>query len=120
MNMHQAHNLSGYNHWFRIGCPIDLKKFLRTRVLQPVGIHISIYTSRCNRTYKPLEIMSTDHVDYNMFIRSHAVRLIPLSQARLYVVDALVWWVDFGRRRVLAAHRPVAFRWPSCGGEASA
>ena len=47
-------------------------------------------------------------------------RLIPLSQARLYVVDALVWWVDLGRRRVLAAHRPVAFRWPSYGDEASA
>ena len=42
--------------------------------------------------------------------------LIPLSQARLYVVPERIRRVEFGHRAALKTRYPVAFRLPSFGG----
>jgi hypothetical protein len=47
-------------------------------------------------------------------------RLIPLSQARLYVVPERIRRVEFGHRAVLKRPYPVGFRLPSYGGVAYA
>jgi hypothetical protein len=44
------------------------------------------------------------------------LRLIPLSQARLYIVAERIRWVEFGHWAALKTRYPVAFRLPSYGG----
>ena len=53
---------------------------------------------------------------YKALSETAAKTLIPLSQARLYVVPERIRRVEFGHRAALKTRYPVAFRLPSFGG----
>ena len=56
------------------------------------------------------------HAEVNAIRIACRATLIPLSQARLYVVPERIRRVEFGHRAALKTRYPVAFRLPSFGG----